>query len=143
MAEYARYPDEPGVMLIRLSREQALAWIGNPIRKAVMDEARARTHDPETSHEAAASVKHLNARRRAVLVVLSMNGALCDEHMSQKYGRTPGLPIQSPSGLRTRRNELVAMGLVWHYGFTTIRNRRARLWSVTAAGEDALRGYVE
>lgn len=101
------------------------------------DEAHARRNDPETSHEAAASVMHLTTSRLNVLRAIVDHGPLADEHWMQKY-RRDGLRVQSDAGLRSRRAELVEMGLVEHDSFVTIRNRRARTWRATAAGRSAL-----
>jgi len=78
--------------------------------------ARARTTDPATSHQAAASVGDLRPKQRAVLQVLAAAGACTDEQLAAAYAATPGAPHQSPSGLRTRRAELVELGLVVNTG---------------------------
>lgn len=76
----------------------------------------ARHGDPGTSHEAAASVKALTAKQRAVRTVFrryASLGGLTDEQLAVKYHyevRMAGLPEQSASGLRTRRAELVRRG---------------------------------
>ena len=78
-----------------------------------MSVPRARNTDPETSHEAAASVKHVRDSQRAVLAVLRATEGLTDIEIAQRYIRlSKNLPKQSPSGLRTRRKELVERGLV-------------------------------
>lgn len=67
----------------------------------------ARATDPDTSWAAARSVTDLRPRQAAVLELLS-RGPLTDEQIARRYCG----PRQSPSGLRTRRKELVDMGLV-------------------------------
>jgi hypothetical protein len=71
----------------------------------------ARATDPETSHEAAASVQHITAKQRAVLDILTTYGPLTDEEI-RNYHRAKKYPYQSDSGLRTRRHELVELGKV-------------------------------
>lgn len=81
--------------------------------------AMARTTDPDTSHAAAASVTDLTGKQSAVLRVLTVlterNGGATDEQIADAYFTDipwEKLPEQSPSGLRTRRNELWKRGLV-------------------------------
>jgi hypothetical protein len=71
-------------------------------------DAHARNTDPETSHAAASSVGDLRPRQVAVLDVLRRCGPCHDEAIAAFYTGPP----QSPSGLRTRRRELVDAGLV-------------------------------
>lgn len=77
---------------------------------------RARRSDPSTSHQAAASVGPLRDNQRAVLSVLQHFGPLTDEKLVTNYEATAkphgSLPAQSPSGIRTRRRELVDRKLV-------------------------------
>lgn len=90
------------------------------------DRAVARREDPETSHEAADSVdrERIGAVQRAVLRVLR-DGPRCDESIAQLCR----LAV-SPSGLRSRRAELVARGLVeWAGTYSlTSSGRRTRVW---------------
>lgn len=96
------------------------------------DEARARRDDPETSHEAAASVESIRERQRAIYSLLDSIGPMHDEELVGRYLRQVDLPVQSVSGIRTRRSELVDLGLVVHTGeFTKTKSgRRARIWAV-------------
>lgn len=72
--------------------------------------ATARTSDPFTSHEAAASVTNYVSVQHAILDVVSRWGPLTDEAIAE---RVAILPIKtSPSGLRTRRKELVELGML-------------------------------
>lgn len=88
------------------------------------ERAHARHSDPDTSHDAAASVTHLRRSQEAVRQVLAtMPFGGTDEDIAWRYSLTPDTPLQSPSGLRTRRKELVKRGLVQNSG------RRARLES--------------
>lgn len=92
------------------SPEQKLRRAGEAI-------PRARREDPLTSHIAAASVsrKALRATQSALLVLLREQGPSTDEDIAVAYEKSyspRGWPRQSPSGLRTRRDELVKVGLV-------------------------------
>lgn len=79
--------------------------------------ARARRSDPETSHEAARSisVKDLRSSQRAVLRTLAKlrkGGTDVDIAGAYDHYGYSAIAPQSPSGLRTRRAELVDRGLV-------------------------------
>lgn len=98
----------------------------------LFDTARARRTDPETSHDAAASVTELRKRQTAVYAALLVLGPSTDERLVESYATlVPRLP-QSPSGIRTRRSELVDRGLVrWTGDKTRIASGRlARIWEV-------------
>jgi len=97
-------------------------------------EARARSTDPETSHEAARSVTSLTRKQAHVLRVLREIGPLTDVALCEAY-RTHvmrGLvERQSESGIRTRRHELAEMDppRVVRVGTTTLQSgRRAIRW---------------
>jgi hypothetical protein len=80
-------------------------------------DARARRTDPKTSQRAAASVQRVRDNQQAVLKILEIYGPLTDEQLVGLYGRASQnnehrFPKQSPSGLRTRRHELVELGKV-------------------------------
>lgn len=77
----------------------------------------ARTTDPQTSHEAARSVDNVTATQIAIIGLLT--GGLTDTDLVDLYRRNMrhGLvPLASESGIRTRRAELVARGLVQDTG---------------------------
>lgn len=76
------------------------------------EEPRARHTDPETSHEAAASVVDLVKRQAAVWRVLDVAGPMTDEELVEAYPTHWPCLSQAPSGIRTRRAELVTRGLV-------------------------------
>jgi hypothetical protein len=93
--------------------------------------ADARKTDPETSHEAAASVHNETITHRRILNIFSTFSSLSDETLivefHRKYGRTV-----SESGIRSRRKELVRNGKVVFaddYGLT-VAKRRTRLWKL-------------
>ena len=73
----------------------------------------ARLTDPETSHEAADSVKNITQTQSAILTLLTF--PMTDEVLIDafyRYADNAGLKLASPSGIRSRRAELVAKGLV-------------------------------
>ena len=93
--------------------------------------AHARRTDPQTSHDAASSVRRIRESQADVLTVIRKYGPISDEGMIHAY-RVMGLPWQSESGLRTRRSELVALGVVGDSGerMRTASNRQTVLWKV-------------
>ena len=96
---------------------------------------RARRTDPDTSHAAADSVHDLRASQAAVLWVLTLlGGRATDEQIADAYTPDyPRRPQQSPSGLRTRRRDLVDRGVVRDSG-ERVRlrtGRQAIVWEVT------------
>jgi hypothetical protein len=104
--------------------------------------ARARTGDPTTSHAAAASVDDLRGSQRAILSVFKMTNceAMTDETLIERYAGlvTSGdAPQQSPSGIRSRRAELVGGGhLVDTKRTAKLRSgRKAVLWALPSAVE--------
>ena len=84
----------------------------------------ARTLDPSTSHQAAASVTNLTVTKRAILILLET--AMTDFDLVKQYQNhaNAGLvPMASESGIRSRRAELVADGFVEDSGaFWSQRN---------------------
>ena len=82
---------------------------------------RARTTDPDTSHDAARSLTHVRESQEAVLRLFRRCGPMTDTALVSRYETVGERPVQSPSGLRTRRSELTAAGLVIDTG------RRVRL----------------
>lgn len=102
----------------------------------LFQEAHARRSDPQTSHEAAKSVKKITATQSAILAVLQVSAKtdelliLCYHSRSAKH---PDLyPKASPSGIRSRRAELVRLGYVKDSGRTAqiSTGRQATVWSV-------------
>lgn len=71
--------------------------------------ARARSSDPKTSKDAAASVKNLRASHLRVLNMFVLYGDMTDEQLAEVLHdaeRQGGLKLMSPSGIRSRRSEL-------------------------------------
>lgn len=96
---------------------------------------RARLTDPEESHDAAASVRDLTEKQGAILSCLELVGRpLTDPEIRQIYERdreAEGWPQQTESGLRTRRNELVKLGLVVRSGKKRLETgRMASAWGL-------------
>jgi hypothetical protein len=104
-----------------------------PERNAAREErAHARTGDPITSHEAAASIESdkIRASQEAVWLVLKMDGPMHDQRLVQRYSDLGGMPAQSESGIRTRRKELVTKGKVEDTGQRVVLDsgRKSIVW---------------
>ena len=99
----------------------------------------ARRTDPDTSHKAAGSVAGLLVKQEAVLRVLRSIAPASDDELWSVYERRRSsgedLPQQSPSGMRTRRKELVERGLVRDSGFRLLMasGRKSIAWDVAKA----------
>lgn len=102
------------------------------VRGHLRARAHARRTDPETSHEAAESVTNLTSKQAAVLEMLKNSGPMCDEQIFDALWDA-GFKM-SPSGARTRRDELVGQGLLEFSGrYVTLRSgRRSRVWKSTS-----------
>ena len=86
----------------------------------------ARTKDRATSHEAAQSVTNVTATQQAILNALVL--PMSDEALIG-WLRHTGLVV-SESGVRSRRAELVAYGLVKSVGVTkSISGRSMNVWA--------------
>jgi hypothetical protein len=100
--------------------------------------ALARSGDPETSHEAAASLSAaaLRLSQEDVLFALrQLGGSATDTELLERYAELASREAvrwQSPSGLRTRRHELVVLGLVVDSGERRrlASGRRAVVWEL-------------
>ena len=94
----------------------------------------ARRTDSETSHEAADSVKDITDTQEFILDCFSCWGPMTDEQLMDTINprSKPMEHLISPSGLRSRRAELVANGLLeWSGGYGETRaGRRSRIWRV-------------
>lgn len=89
---------------------------------------KARNTDPQTSHEAAESVKNINATQQAILNALVRPRT--DVELVEVYRKIKSNPRASESGIRSRRAELVAAGLVVDTGsrIKLPSGRRAIVW---------------
>lgn len=87
----------------------------------------ARRTDPDTSWEAAKSVRDIRETQQAVLAALRAHGPMTDEEIAE---RIRSERKQSPSGLRTRRSELVDLHMVTYAGYKrpTKSGRKSRVW---------------
>jgi len=91
--------------------------------------AYARSTDPLTSHEAAASVDNITETQQAILKALKRSGT--DVDLVDRYRNLKGAPRASESGIRSRRSELARLGLVKHVGTTKLASgRTAKVWQV-------------
>lgn len=81
--------------------------------------ARARTTDPATSHAAAASVGDTTPLQANVLALFHHQGPMTDPDLLDLYRQmvdAGDYPPASPSGIRTRRNELEKAGRLVSHG---------------------------
>jgi hypothetical protein len=98
-------------------------------------QAHARNTDPQTSHDAAASVR-VTAGQREVLEIFELLHRATDENVARKHEARCLLGTAyaslSPSGLRTRRSELVRLGKIRDSGvrWTMASGRKAVVWEV-------------
>lgn len=83
----------------------------DPARR-VGPQAVARRTDPGTSWQAARSVDRIRESQAQVLAILRRYGPMTDEEIASVAATWPEGTRQSPSGLRTRRAELVDLGVV-------------------------------
>jgi hypothetical protein len=95
----------------------------------------ARTTDPATSHDAAASVNNVTKTQNRILDLLATpmtDQKLVEEYQWWSVGNTDYVPAASESGIRSRRAELVSKGLVVDTGDRTLlrSGRRAIVWGV-------------
>ena len=75
---------------------------------------RTRKSDPWTSFAASASVKNLTETKKSILALL-FSESLTDEQLIVRYRKMADVgiaPLASDSGIRSRRAELVDVGLV-------------------------------
>ena len=95
-------------------------------------EAKTRASDGHTSRKAASSVTNMTKKRQDVMMTFRRYGTLTDEQLVSVYGQMGDVADQSESGLRTRRSELVKMGLLCDTGQTRrIRSgRMAVVWGL-------------
>ena len=95
----------------------------------------ARRTDTITSHEAASSVRQLTNTQRSIkwLFIKFYKTGLTDEQLVEHYRRlmhSGDAPMASESGIRTRRSEMTALGVVrdGQEFALTVSNRRAKVW---------------
>lgn len=132
MSTHQFVPDESGLYcaVCDLVRKHPRHGTGETLQQA-----HARRTDPSTSHAAAAAVQDLSAQQSLVLKVLREIGPSTDEALAD-YWQTNDVSSISPSGLRTRRRELVEHGLVEDTGqlALTVAGHSSIVWAVTDHG---------
>ena len=95
--------------------------------------AHARSTDPATSHEAAASVGEgkMYASQQAVLSALRVRGPMTDPEIARQITIHGDGQVHSESRLRTARKELVDKGMVHAAGIDRTGPRRVTIWKAT------------
>jgi hypothetical protein len=103
---------------------------------------RARRTDPATSHAAARRLGDLRETQLLVLELFAEVGPMHDELMIAMYRHRPR-PLQSDSGLRTRRRELYDQQLLRANGetATTECGRASAVWEITDNGRETLAAH--
>ncbi|MBA7551343.1 hypothetical protein ES705_43883 [subsurface metagenome] len=105
----------------------------------------ARRGDPETSWQAAESVAGIRESQARVYVLLHRFGPCSDERLI-RFAESRGV-MMSRSGIRTRRSELVDLGLVEDsdYKIKLKSGRKAIVWKAVPfkVWEDAMRRQKE
>jgi hypothetical protein len=97
---------------------------------------RARSTDPPTSHAAAASARQTTATKQAILALFDEFGPMDDVTLVDRYLErldAHAAPPAQPSGIRTRRCELVEDGLLLDTGRrVTLQStgRKAIVWAL-------------
>lgn len=124
-----RAPAAPG----RVGRHRRLEQMNSiSSRTRLRDRALARGTDPETSHEAASRLGDLTDTQEEVFGLVARHGPLTDEQLLARAADAGS--TQKPSGLRTRRKELVDAELVcWDGWALNADGHRVRLWRAVEA----------
>jgi hypothetical protein len=93
---------------------------------------KARNTDPQTSHDAAESVKQVTTTQQYVLRALRRPRN--DAELIEAYRAYKTAPRASESGIRSRRAELVDAGLVRDSGrrVKTLSGRNSIVWEASA-----------
>jgi len=94
---------------------------------------KARHTDPDTSHAAAASIKAREITQLQLFIRTILGALACedDELVRKVQGWSSSSKHYAPSGIRTRRAELVKMGVVESVGKVLKSSGRwAYLWKI-------------
>jgi hypothetical protein len=93
---------------------------------------KARKTDPQTSHDAADSVKRVTDTQLYILQALRRPRT--DIQLVEAYSKIGKAPRASESGIRSRRAELVRKGLVMDSGVKQVlpSGRNAIVWALHA-----------
>lgn len=128
--------ENPDVVAARARATWPEEWVTRAARP--LPKPAARRTDPGTSHAAAATVRGVTETREHILEVLAyLDQGATDEQIAEVYDqrvRAGAWRPVSPSGLRTRRAELVDLGMVRDSGRTrlTESGRRSVVWARVA-----------
>lgn len=119
--------------LMRAAAQAYRGEVPTPVRVAALS----RFTDPETSREAAASLSadRMRETQQVIVDILDRFGPACDQDIEVYARQLASLgeaPKQSPSGLRSRRAELVAAGIVRDSGerSKTSSGRSTIVWEI-------------
>jgi len=95
----------------------------------------ARRTDPKTSHDAAKSVKGITLTKGYILRAINKRSRT-DVQLLEAYRNYKTAPLASESGIRTRRAELVDMGMIRDSGKRAVlpSGRKAIVWEITSKG---------
>jgi len=99
--------------------------------KIAKSAAHARRTDPQTSHEAAKSVRNISETHAIIMDVFSSKGPLTDEQLIAIIRRAPDVRV-SDSGIRSRRSELVKLGKIREHNQNgrTTSGRKCTVWEI-------------
>jgi len=97
---------------------------------------RARATDPQTSHDASDSVRHVTETQAFILRVLRKRPRT-DSQLIEAYRNYKQAPLASDSGIRSRRAELVRSGQVADTGIKLMlpSGRNSIVWGVSYDGK--------
>lgn len=96
---------------------------------------RARSTDPETSHDAAMSVQGITELQARIYDLLREHGPMTDVDLIARYRSRHDWPAATDSGIRTRRHELVELRQVVKIGVACERGKGGRahtLWGLAS-----------
>lgn len=116
-----------------------MSTLFDDLQLVIPEEPHTRNTDPITSHEAAASVRNITETHNRILTMLQEHGPATDEQLFDLWWRCrtsepERWPHVSPSGLRSRRAELVDAGYVADSGDRgkTRSGRSCIIWKAVA-----------
>lgn len=129
-------PDDDGLLLV--TRGKVFGWV-HP--KFLVFVGGARTTDPDTAHNAYATLQHLSDNQRLVLRLLHSYGPLTDDGLSE-HAAQHGINL-IPTSIGKRRKEMEVAGMVTDSGrrAPTRRGVSAILWELTDIGRAKLLGH--
>lgn len=120
--------------LYHISRGAIFGWV-HP--KFLVFIGGARNTDPDTAHNAYATLQHLSDKHRLVLRLLRMYGPLTDDGLSE-HAAQHGVEL-IPTSIGKRRREMEESGFVVNSGHRapTRRGVSAILWTLTDLGRNS------